>query len=35
MIDYILTLMTVNIRISEVCFQVNTQAPEMTGSVYP
>lgn len=35
MIDYILTLVTVNIKISEVYFQVNTQATEMTGSVYP
>lgn len=35
MIDYILTLVTVNVKIREVCFQVNIQATEMTGSVYP
>lgn len=35
MIDYMLTLVTVNIKISEICSPVNTQATEMTGSVYP
>lgn len=35
MTDYILTLVTVNIKISEVCFQVNIQTTEMTGSAHP
>lgn len=35
MVDYILTSVFVKIKITEVCFQVNIQATEMTDSVYP
>lgn len=34
-VDYILTLVFVKIKITEICFQVNIQATEVTGSLYP